>query len=376
MIELENGLLRVEVLHPSGDARRLGSRYCHGGFVWQVSEHRRGEAGPKPLLSGPVFPAEPPVFDGQGLPEAFQPLPIVPGGGASAATKFATVPGVGRVSIDEADPTPDGSGAVRGKLVLEALEWAVTVAPSRTEVSGYPPPPPPPSPSPPFPLPLKQLPVPTKQLCAVGLSMLQVRMEATQPLGSGRGTLRLVKTVVLSAAVVHCGTELELLGSSSAEAVGAAAGGGVSLSWFAHPFFPLTPDGRVCTFAHEARLSIPSGGDGPVPPRSFFYDSAQRLCMDRGFNWAYAKGGGSFVQLGGVAGHRLRAQTCDASFTRGCFDWDSHVLKPVLIKKLLICGNAPADFTRRVGLWVWRATLPWTACRAGAVRAGQSHPPD
>jgi hypothetical protein len=141
MIELENGLLRVEVLHPSGDARRLGSRYCHGGFVWQVSEHRRGEAGPKPLLSGPVFPAEPPVFDGQGLPEAFQPLPIVPGGGASAATKFATVPGVGRVSIDEADPTPDGSGAVRGKLVLEALEWAVTVAPSRTEVSAYPPPP-------------------------------------------------------------------------------------------------------------------------------------------------------------------------------------------------------------------------------------------
>eukprot|EP01047_Picozoa_sp_COSAG01_P091562 COSAG01_NODE_23137_length_827_cov_1.054945_1_plen_37_part_10 len=37
--------------------------------------------------------------------------------------------------------------------------------------------------------------------------MLQVRMEATQPLGSGRGTLRLVKTVALSAAVVHCGTE-------------------------------------------------------------------------------------------------------------------------------------------------------------------------
>ena len=34
-IQLHNGVLAVTVLDPSVDTVRLGSRYCHGGSVWQ-----------------------------------------------------------------------------------------------------------------------------------------------------------------------------------------------------------------------------------------------------------------------------------------------------------------------------------------------------
>lgn len=67
MIFIENAELTVTLLEPARDAARLGSRYCSGGYVWQVADAKRGE-----LLSGPCFPEEPPPFDGQGLPEVFE----------------------------------------------------------------------------------------------------------------------------------------------------------------------------------------------------------------------------------------------------------------------------------------------------------------
>ena len=36
MLELSNSALTVHILHPVEDAARNGSRYCHGGYVWQV----------------------------------------------------------------------------------------------------------------------------------------------------------------------------------------------------------------------------------------------------------------------------------------------------------------------------------------------------
>ena len=75
MLTLAGDGLTLELLDPIADARKLGSRYCSGGYVWQVSDARHG-----PLLSGPRFPdAEPPVFDGcstKGQAKPGQPQPI------------------------------------------------------------------------------------------------------------------------------------------------------------------------------------------------------------------------------------------------------------------------------------------------------------
>ncbi len=66
MLQLANDELRIDVLDPTRDAELLGPRFCAGGYVWQVHDHRAG-----PLLSGPEGPEpRPDPFNGHGLPEA------------------------------------------------------------------------------------------------------------------------------------------------------------------------------------------------------------------------------------------------------------------------------------------------------------------
>jgi len=66
MYSLSNSELTVSILNPIADRARLGSRYCTGGYIWQVSDARKGE-----LLAGPEYPKEPNTFDGQGAPDFF-----------------------------------------------------------------------------------------------------------------------------------------------------------------------------------------------------------------------------------------------------------------------------------------------------------------
>ena len=65
---LNNDVLSVHLIDPVSDFDRLGPRFCTGGYIYQVDKKGVG-----PLLAGPYYPAEnPPVSDGQGLPEVFQ----------------------------------------------------------------------------------------------------------------------------------------------------------------------------------------------------------------------------------------------------------------------------------------------------------------
>jgi hypothetical protein len=79
MIRLQSDILSIDLLDPrdAQDQAKLGSRYCAGGYIWQVYD-----ADERPLLSGPRYPdATPPVFDGQGMPDMFE----IPLGGADGA---------------------------------------------------------------------------------------------------------------------------------------------------------------------------------------------------------------------------------------------------------------------------------------------------
>ena len=91
MLQLANSDLRVHLIDPATDRAHLGARYCWGGYIWQVDDHRLGA-----LLTGPEWPnADPLPHNGQGLPESFRhsttsgqpllwdgPVGLAPGGGA------------------------------------------------------------------------------------------------------------------------------------------------------------------------------------------------------------------------------------------------------------------------------------------------------
>jgi hypothetical protein len=64
--ELKNEALVVSVLDPVADRDRLGTRYCTGGYIFQVADADLGD-----LMSGPTYPDDFNAYDGQGIPDAF-----------------------------------------------------------------------------------------------------------------------------------------------------------------------------------------------------------------------------------------------------------------------------------------------------------------
>lgn len=89
MFTLANRELTVSILDPVADVERLGSRYCVGGYIYQVTDAEKGE-----LLSGPQYPSPTPdTFDGQGAPDQFV---TVLGGDAPVGSEVTAI-GVGRV---------------------------------------------------------------------------------------------------------------------------------------------------------------------------------------------------------------------------------------------------------------------------------------
>lgn len=74
MLNLSNDQLTVDVLDPKHHQDLLGTRYCSGGYIYQVSDPLIG-----PLMSGPTYPETFNPFDGQGIPDSFSLAPLVSG---------------------------------------------------------------------------------------------------------------------------------------------------------------------------------------------------------------------------------------------------------------------------------------------------------
>jgi hypothetical protein len=91
MYTLADDSLSVSILDPLADRQHLWTRYCHGGYIYQVTDARHG-----PLLSGPQYPGPHSAFDGQGIPDAFNLSPLTERGKASSE---ALLIGIGRCDL-------------------------------------------------------------------------------------------------------------------------------------------------------------------------------------------------------------------------------------------------------------------------------------
>lgn len=70
MLTLANDALRLELIDPRdpADQPHLGSRFAHGGLIWQICDKKAG-----PMLTGPEWAEpNPSPFNAQGLTESFR----------------------------------------------------------------------------------------------------------------------------------------------------------------------------------------------------------------------------------------------------------------------------------------------------------------
>lgn len=104
-LTLENDNLRVSLLDPQIDRDKRGTRFCSGGYIFQIDDAEHG-----PLLSGPWYPERFEPFDGQGIPDSFSRIPL-----RDPADPFqALIIGVGTVDL-------------RDDSVVEYCDWQVDV---------------------------------------------------------------------------------------------------------------------------------------------------------------------------------------------------------------------------------------------------------
>lgn len=211
MLSLSNDQLDVSILHPVADRDRLGSRYCTGGYVYSVADRRLGV-----VTSGPGYPDEerPPLFDGQGLPEAF-PSPLWEGidlansSGQPAPGTAMLVPGVGQVTA-----TPREK--LRTMPVDRYCDWDITQSPTT------------------------------------------IRMETRQTFANW--DLALTRELTLLDRTLISATRLANVGRDP-----------IPFRWFPHPFFPLVR-GTCCRFNLPVSFPenlgyelLPSGWIGTKP---------------------------------------------------------------------------------------------------------------
>lgn len=218
MLELNSGEgLIVTLVDPRSDHQLLGARYCHGGYIYQVTDSHLGE-----LMETPARPYN--VFDGQGIPDSFNIHPLRQAGESTSPTlsSKALVLGVGIVdtSISPRDATTDPAAPTG---VMEPATWEVeptqdtlyTVADGRVR-----------TPQPTIP-----------SSAAPGL-----RFTTQHEFGGYR--VELQRTVSLVGRTVCSNTVVKNTGRAP-----------VPLTWFPHPFFPYAAEAdaeetsRLCKFS-------------------------------------------------------------------------------------------------------------------------------
>ncbi len=113
-LQLQAGGLTADLLDPSApaDQARLGTRYCWGGYIWQVRDEQAGD-----LLTGPEWPEPQPLaFNGQGLPESFRHAEFDTGRPLILENNRGFIIGIGDVA-----PNPAGELAV-----AQPCPWTMT----------------------------------------------------------------------------------------------------------------------------------------------------------------------------------------------------------------------------------------------------------
>ncbi|MBC7236138.1 MAG: hypothetical protein H5T69_09865 [Chloroflexi bacterium] len=109
MYKLENDQLQVSILDPVADQERFGTRYCTGGYIFQITDSKQGD-----LLSGPTYPESFDWFNGQGIPDAFNLSPLRE---PASAEPTALIIGIGLCDLKE-------------NRVLEFCRWEVEERPA------------------------------------------------------------------------------------------------------------------------------------------------------------------------------------------------------------------------------------------------------
>jgi hypothetical protein len=211
MYTLEGVALSVSILDPVADRDRCGSRYCVGGYIYQVTDSDQGE-----LFTGPQYPDPyPDVFDGQGAPDMFfTPL----GAEATPVGGDVGIIGVGLVRRT----SPIEPFYVRHNPEVSAfLDWQV-------EASNN-----------------------------------SITMHTEQRFRDWG--YRLVRRVTLEGRTVHSFTEIESTGTAV-----------LPVRWFAHPFFPLTPDRVYCHFSMP--VSMPEN-------EGYFINEEGFICQKPAHDW-------------------------------------------------------------------------------------------
>jgi hypothetical protein len=220
MYTLLNAQLSVSILDPIADQHRLGSRYCSGGYIYQVTDALKGE-----LLSGPQYPdPEPNVFDGQGAPDMFFTALMtgeVPVGGEAGCIGVGRVRRTSPLEPFDVRYNPEVSEYVRWEV--HTAEHSITMSTRHAFADwGY----------------------------------------------------ALTRFVQLNGRRVYSRTTI----ASEGTAV-------LPVRWFAHPFWPLTPDHVLCRFTPPLGL--------PENP-GYHYNADGYLCRKPEYDWSR---GGHFQPL-------------------------------------------------------------------------------